>query len=77
MNARTLTVAHQAPGECSYCDERHAAIVDAVVDDLVVGMKVDVERARNYVLSRVWEALRDAGDIDGMGVVNKLMEGPW
>lgn len=25
--ARTLTVAHQTPGECEYCDLRHAQIV--------------------------------------------------
>lgn len=32
--ARQLTVAHQLPGECAYCDERHAAVVAAVGHEL-------------------------------------------
>lgn len=34
MSARELTVAHQKPGECEYCDRRHAEIVTAVAHEL-------------------------------------------
>ncbi|MGW4505734.1 hypothetical protein ACWENO_13950 [Streptomyces sp. NPDC004436] len=32
--SRTLTVAHQQPGECAYCDDRHNRIVAAVAHEL-------------------------------------------
>lgn len=32
--ARRLTVAHQKPGECAYCDDRHTRIVAAVAHEL-------------------------------------------
>ncbi|MFG2292034.1 hypothetical protein [Streptomyces sp. NPDC048603] len=73
-DARALTVAHQSPGECAYCDERHERIVKAVTRDRVAVVVGDVQRLRAHVLSDVWRALRDAGCVDGMGVVNRLME---
>lgn len=36
-NARRLTVAHQKPGECNYCDELHASIVAAVLLNTSLG----------------------------------------
>jgi hypothetical protein len=41
VTARQLTVAHQAPGECAYCDERHAAIVAAVAHELAEQQRTD------------------------------------
>ena len=32
--SRSLTVAHQQPGECGYCDARHDRIVAAVAHEL-------------------------------------------
>lgn len=32
--ARNLTVAHQQPGECAYCDARHQRIVNAIAHEL-------------------------------------------
>ncbi|MFI8792657.1 hypothetical protein [Streptomyces sp. NPDC055105] len=43
----------------------------------VDALKADWARFRGYVLQEAWEALRDAEDgplIDGMRVINKLME---
>lgn len=33
-SSRTLTVAHQQPGECGYCDARHDRIIAAVAHEL-------------------------------------------
>lgn len=40
--SRTLTVAHQTPGECGYCDDRHDRIVAAVARELAA-VPADVE----------------------------------
>ena len=45
-----------------------------LVAQVVSKVKSDHQRERNRVLSEVWTALRDAGEISGMGVVNRLME---
>jgi hypothetical protein len=41
--SRTLTVAHQQPGECGYCDDRHDRIVAAVARELAAAPPADVE----------------------------------
>jgi hypothetical protein len=44
VTARQLTVAHQAPGECAYCDERHARIVAAVAHELADVLRAEADR---------------------------------
>lgn len=34
VTARSLTVAHQQPGECDYCDDRHDRIIAAIAREL-------------------------------------------
>jgi hypothetical protein len=43
MTARHLTVAHQAHGECAWCDSRHAAIVAAVAHELAEQIRAETE----------------------------------
>lgn len=47
--ARRLTVAHQKPGECAYCDERHAKIVAAVAHELAEKIRLHKDEARGAV----------------------------
>lgn len=49
MNARELTVAHQTPGECEFCDKKYTKITNAIAHELA-------EKIRNS------EELRDLTD---------------
>lgn len=76
---------HPAPGErghnytytCALCRNDTEALTKALISVFTDELKADWSRYRGRVLQEVWEALRDAEGgplIDGMSVVNKLME---
>ncbi|MFD8384322.1 hypothetical protein ACFV2X_38370 [Streptomyces sp. NPDC059679] len=76
---------HPRPGEkghrytytCALCRSDTEALAKALVTVFTDELKADWSRYRGRVLAEVWEALRDAESgplIDGMGVVNKLLE---
>ncbi|CAM5495047.1 MULTISPECIES: hypothetical protein [Streptomyces] len=77
---------HRAPGKpghdgysasCALCRNDTDALTKALIGVFVDELKADWSRYRGRVLAEVWEALRDAEGgplIDGMSVVNKLLE---
>jgi len=64
VTARELTVAHQAPGECAYCDERYAAIVAAVAHELAEKIRESAPTARSMGLGTETAVLAAADLID-------------
>ena len=67
MRARELTVAHQAPGECAYCDERYAAIVAAVARELAEKIRAEADDL-HQTTPGVVQGLRLAADLIDPGV---------
>lgn len=78
---------HPRPGEkghsytytCALCRNDTEALTKALITVFTDELKADWSRYRGRVLSEVWEALRDVENgplIDGMNVVNKLLEKP-
>jgi len=68
MRARELTVAHQAPGECAYCDERHAAIAAAVAGELAEKIRAEADDL-HQTTPGVVQGLRLAADLIDPGAV--------
>ncbi|MER6485719.1 hypothetical protein ABT264_19450 [Streptomyces virginiae] len=71
MSSRILTVAHQQPGECAYCDEQHARIVAAVARELA-----DKIRARHdEAAAEDWGRSRGKRTyLSGISLARKLIE---
>ncbi|MFH8813048.1 hypothetical protein ACH4GZ_38615 [Streptomyces hygroscopicus] len=77
---------HRVPGKpghdgysasCALCRNDIEALTKTLITVVIDELKADWSRYRGRVLAEVWEALRDAEGgplIDGMKVVNKLLE---
>lgn len=68
MNPRELTVAHQKPGECAYCDKHHADIVAAVFEKAAALLR---QRAD---LADMFEA--GSGTARGLRMASEILGGP-
>ncbi|MFD8949423.1 hypothetical protein ACFV0B_11270 [Streptomyces xanthophaeus] len=59
--ARELTVAHQQPGECAYCDRRHARIEAAIARELIQKQRTLIGRCPCDCISTVTELVDPDG----------------